>query len=312
MNFEFDVLLQQMLTFYTMITVGFLGYKLKLFGDTAVSSLAGLVYNVFVPLMLFTDIVNSVELEMLAALPAFLFYTTVALAVMLVIGFISGRLFRLPPYTLGVHTAVVGFPNDGLVGYPLWFVIFPTHAALGMVGANIFYSVAQWVVAYPLVAYRGGRFKIFWKELLTPPLIASLLAIPLLMIGAQPAGNPIWDTLTEIGGCTKYTAMMYIGGMMAQKGFGRILGRPILFIMSAIKLLLGPVVVYLVLRPLGMLDGTFLAMVVMMAAMPSPMTICLQATMASTDEDYAVGSMVLTTFLCLFTIPVVMYLTTLL
>ena len=81
--------------------------------------------------------------------------------------------------------------------------------------------------------------------------------------------------------------------------------------MSFIKMIVGPVIVALLLGLIPFLDRTYLYMIVMMSAMPSPMVICIQAAMNHSDEEYAVGGMVLNTMVCLGSIPLVMYLVTL-
>ena len=102
MNFDFSVLLQQMLAFYTMIAVGFLGYRTKLFGDAEVSALSALAVRLFVPLMLSTSIVNTVDPSMLGDLPVFLLYLILALGIMMGAGLISGVLMGLLPLTVFV------------------------------------------------------------------------------------------------------------------------------------------------------------------------------------------------------------------
>lgn len=311
MYFDFDVLLRQMLSFYTIILVGFLGYKTKFFRDSEVSALSYLTIRIFLPTMLLTSIVNTAEMDKLRELPSFLLYLVLAFFIMLAIGYISGRFLRLKNPTLGVHSSVVALPNDGYLGYPLWLAVFPDRAGLAIVAACMLYALAQWTIAYPLVTPRGTGVKFQWKRIITIPLVAAYIGIALMLVGFKPVGNPIWDTLTGIGSCTKYTAMIYIGATLAQKGFKRIFGRPALFAMAPIKLLLGPLVVYVLLGLLGILDANYLAMVVMISAMPSPMVICIQAAMTGSDEEYAVGSMVLSTLCCLVTVPIVMHLITL-
>lgn len=306
MNFDFNVLLQQMLSFYTIIAVGFLGYTVKLFRDAEVAALSTLTVRLFLPLMLMTSIVNTVQASMLGELPIFFLHLILALGIMLGIGLLSGLLLRLKNPTLGVHTAAVGFPNDGFLGYPLWLAVFPEQAGLAIVAGSIWYATAQWVIAYPLTIPKNSEVKFHWKRILTLPLIAGMIGTALMLVGFHPVNHPVWDTLTNIGGCTKYVAMLYIGAVLAQKGIRRIFSRPPLFVMAGIKMFLGPILVFLLLSFLGLLDRTYLLMVAMMSAMPSPMIICIQSAMNHSDEEYAVGSMVLSTLVCIVSIPLTM------
>ena len=300
-----------MLAFYTMIAVGFLSYRTKLFGDAEVSALSALAVRLFVPLMLSTSIVNTVDPSMLGDLPVFLLYLILALGIMMGAGLISGVLMGLKSPTLGIHIASVGFPNDGFIGYPLWLAVFPAQAGLPIVAGSIWYGAAQWLIAYPLTIPQNSGIHFQWRRILTLPLLGSAVGTALMLAGFHPADNPVWNTLTEIGGCTKYVAMLYIGAVLAQKGFRRIFKRPALFVMAAVKMVLGPLAVYLLLRIPGLLDHTYLLMVVMLSATPGAMMICIQAAMNRSDEEYALGCMILSTLVCVVTLPLVMYLVTL-
>lgn len=311
MAFDFQVLLRQMLSFYTLIAVGFLSYRIRLFHEEELAALSRLTVRVFLPIMVFTTILNTVQRAMLPQLPPFLFSLTLAFFIMLGIGWCSGRLLRLKSPTLGVHTAAVGLSNDGFIGYPLWLAVFPDRSGLAIMCACILYVLAQWTVSYPLTIPRGSGVTFHWKKMITPPLIATFAGTILVLCGACSIEGVVWDTLTAIGGCTKYVGMLYIGGVLAQKGLRRLFSRPALFLMAPIKMIAGPLVVYLLLGLLPFLDRTQLLMIVMMSAVPAPMIVCIQAAMNHSDEEYAVGSMVLTTLVCLGTIPLVMYLVTL-
>lgn len=305
MILDFDVLIQQMVAFYTIMMVGFLAYHLKLLQDEDISSLTSLIVRLLIPLMLLTCILNSTN-DLGAFLPVFC-GLALAQALMLGLGYASGRLFHLKNPTLGVHTAVVGFQNDGFIGDPLWLAVFPNRAGLAILAGSILFSITQWTVSYSLTAVRGNGYHFQLKKIVTPPLVSVIISLILLLVKVHPSGH-IWDTLTGIGNCTKYLAMLYIGASLAQKGFKRLLTRPVLFAMTFVKMLAGPILVFLFLRLLHIVDGTWLVMIVMMMSVPAPVMVCMQAAMNHSDEDYAIGGMVLTTLVSLGTLPLVMYL----
>ena len=305
LSLDFHVLIQQMILFYTIILVGYLAYRTRFLRDEDVASLVFLLPKLFIPLLLFTSILNSTD--DLSALGVVFLGLALGHALMIGLGYVTGRLFHLKNPTLGVHTAAVGFQNDGLMGDPLWLAIFPARAGLAIVAVSILYAVTQWTVAYPLTALRGSGYHFRLRNCITPPLVSVLASLAFLALDIHPSGVA-WDALTGVGNCTKYLAMIYIGAAMAQKGFRRLLARPILFPSTLIKMLAGPLLVFLLLRGLGFLDETWMLMIVMMMAMPAPMTLCIQAAMNHSDEDYAIGSMMLSTLVSLATLPAVMYL----
>ena len=311
MLLDFEVLIRQMLSFYTMIGVGFGGYCLRMVGDEDVAALSRFLVRIFIPAMLMTNIVNTVRTETLPKLPGLLFALFLTLALMLAIGWGTGKLFGLGEDTQGVHTAMMGLPNDGLLGYQLWLAVFPEEAGLAIMAGCIVYSIAQWGIAYPLTIPKGSETTFHWKKMLTPPLLSSAVGCAMVLADIHPEGNMVWDTLSGIGSCTKYVAMIYIGGVLAQKGICRTFKRPVLFATAFIKMLVIPFAIALILGVLPFLDRTYWCMVVMMSAMPAPVVVCIQAAMNRSDEEYAVGSMVLSTVICLGTIPLVMYLTAL-
>ena len=60
MGEQFNILLNQMLMFFTLIIIGFVAQRVKLLVNETIDGLSKLVVRLILPLMVFTTVVNAV------------------------------------------------------------------------------------------------------------------------------------------------------------------------------------------------------------------------------------------------------------
>ena len=141
--------------------------------------------------------------------------------------------------------------------------------------ANIPFNLALYSIgAAQLSGSAGARFD--WRKVLNMPVIATLLSVVLLLSRIHvPA--VIADTISTLAGATIPLSMLIIGTSLGAISVRAALADWRVYVVSAVRLLVCPLLTWLVLRPF--VSGALLGIPVLLAACPSAMVVtalCLQ------------------------------------
>ena len=170
-------------------------------------------------------------------------------------------------------------------------------------------SFFYWVVA-PLAA--GGE-SINFKKLVSPITLSVLAGLVLLALNINFDNSIVWDTMKNVGGTCKYFASIYIGMCVGRMGMDKLRNNLKSVTAAPVKLILIPLLAFFMFGKTGFLKGDYLLMFVMLCASPSGMSLPIVADIAGTDSaEYASAGVIISTVLCLFTFPFIMWLISLL
>lgn len=204
----------------------------------------------------------------------------------------------------GLLTYMSVFSNCGFMGFPVAIAIFGMASGLFTAMYNIAFNVLSFSVGIMLVAGWGGKFKP--KLLLNPPLIASLLAIPIAFTGFSPP-FVVAETVRIAGGITTPGAMLVIGASLSYIPLKNVFSEWRIWLSAALRLALIPLVVWLVFKPF-IADELMLGVLVVMSAMPSAAQSAMFAIQYDGNEQIASAGVFVSTLLCVVTIPVLVWL----
>ena len=298
-------IIDQVLIFATMLSVGFISYKSGLIDDKTVDGTGRVVTRILLPFLIFSAITGAGSMSVVAAQLPFFLCILLAQAGQIAIGRLTGRLMGLKGDTLNVHSVTMGFSNNGFIGYPLLLALFPDGGAL----AVAVYSLADGVLAWTVVPYMldtDENKKIEPKRLLTPVTIAMLLGFLLLILKAGTE-NIVMQTIKNAGATSKYFALLYIGADIARKSLAVLKKRPVIFASVFIKLIVMPLVVYSVFSLLPFLTDLQVRMMAVIAMTPSLLAVSVLANEYGSDSEYASLTVLMTSIACLFTMPLIIW-----
>lgn len=305
MEAELIVLQEQMISFITLLLIGFGMYRVGLINDAVVDAIPLLVMRCVLPAMLLAKLPVAGTLSQLLHMWPVLLAIILMFTIHMGAAFLSGKLMRLQTPTLNVHLAVCGLPNSAFVGYPLLFILFPDDTALFMATYMLMDAVMLFGVAPILLDPNGQGGKRDWKVLISPTNVSMLIALAMLLAGLR-FPLPIQDTLAGIGDMSKSLGLIYIGAEIARRGGIRLLSRWQLYGMLPVKLILAPVCIFWCIRAFIPIDTKYMMMVGIMSMLPSMITVCIQAKEYDTDPEYAFGGLLLSTAASMITMPLVM------
>lgn len=210
----------------------------------------------------------------------------------------------------GVHRFAMCFSNVGFMGFPVAESILGKESLFMVSVFNIPFQVLAFSAGVVMIAGRsggepgGGKPGIgsLLKSFLNPAVVAALVGFLFFLLSVR-IPEPVFSALELLGGTTTPLAMAIIGAILAQTRLGGVLGNPRIWLTSAYRLVVNPLLVLLLARALG-LSGLELAVPVLIAAMPVAANSTILAGVYGGDDVTASALVFVSTVASLATIPV--------
>ncbi|MEZ4424468.1 MAG: AEC family transporter [Gemmatimonadota bacterium] len=259
---------------FGVIVLGFLAVRLGLFGPTGAQRLVRFVFNLAIPAMLFhrlarIDFPDHIEWAFLLAYyaSAFLAYG----AGMAVARFRFGR----PRDEQAIYGMGAGFSNTVLLGIPLLLTAFGPEAELPVFMIIAFHSITLLPVTVALIqsgrprteARPGVRWARLVGEILANPIIVGILLG--LLVNALGTGlwAPLDATAALLATVAIPCALFALGASLAGYPLQGELGPAAA--LATLKLVLQPVLAWILAVPVLGLGAPWAAVAVVMASLPS-------------------------------------------
>lgn len=310
------VALQSVVSVISMIGVGFALARKGWFGEGAGALLSRMVVTISLPAYMIANIMGGYDratlLDMLPGLPVpfAVVFSGYVLAVVL------ARLFKVAPGRRGVFRVQFAQSNTIFIGLPVNMVLFGEASLPYVLMAYIANTTTFWTLGVHGIAMDGARAEgrpaqpLFsaesLKRIFSPPLTAFLVAVLLVLAGI---GLPrfVLDTCRTLGAMTTPLSMLFIGIVIAKVDPKRITLGADLLLVAVGRVLIGPLLLVLIARPLD-LPPLMKQVFLIQAAMPAMTQTPILAGSYGADAEFAGLTSSVTTVLGLASIPIWMML----
>lgn len=301
---EYSVLLQQIVILFLIAACGFIAFKRGMMTEDGNKSVSKIVLHVTLPAMIIASVADVPGHFTAWDILFLICVSFISYGVLGVIAFIVPRLLHCERKDYGVYEFLTMFGNVGFMGFPVLSAVFGKPAIFLAAIFNLPMNLLSFTIGVLMLAPKGTKLKI--KELLSPAVIASVIA-PLLFLLPVTVPSFIYDGFSLLGGATVPLAMMMIGSSIAQLPFKEIWNTPKIYFVSFIKLLICPVVLWLMFR--GFIeDPLILGTAVLISAMPSATNTTLLCIEYGGNEKLASQGVCVSTILSAVTIPLILFL----
>ncbi len=294
--------------FLPLAAIAFLGALLRHFipgMEQTRQSMNRLVLYVFLPALVFRTVMDGTISRLFLEIPALAATGTL---VSLAAGFLIFHFLPIPGPTKGAMMLGAAFGNVTYLGLPVLLGVFPGEADQ-VAEVSVLFEVTKSSLNLTLgamiaIAY-GSQEPITFRRtaleaLKLPPLWALFVAITWKLSGI-PCPSLIMDTASIL-------AVAVSGIMMLSLGMAlRFSATPLMALaipVSAIKLVLSPLVVFLAVAPFG-LTGVYSNAAILEAAMPSQLLSFIIAGKFKLDEETLAFVIMVDTILAFVTLPIV-------
>lgn len=300
---DFQAIIAQLAVLFIVLILGFTVCKTRVVPREAGGVMTKIVMNVTLPCTILSSVVGG-DLAITGwEAVFFLLMSLLALFISMVAGIVLSRVIGGEKSDRGLYAAMIAFGNVGFMGFPVANAIFGAGSAFFVSLNIIFFQILSFTVGSVLVSGNGGKFDL--KVFRTPALIASFLVIPLALLNfAAPA--IIRDTISLVGSVTTPATMLIIGFMLAQTPLRDVFTKWRIYIATAVKLVIVPVITWAILR-LIISDPLMLGVLTVLSGMPTAAIVGMFAIEYKGNERLASGGIFLMTLLSGATIPLIVY-----
>ncbi len=204
--------------------------------------------------------------------------------------------------------------NVGFMGIPVMEMLFPTKPEIVLF--TVIYNVAFNAIAWTLGVFCISGDKKAMKPikiLLNPPTIAAIISLPLFILKVRIPAQ-VLSTVASLGNLTLPLSMIILGIRLANISVKRVFTNLKAYYSAFIKLVIAPLfslAIMLLARVIGipLSDGVIICIFVI-SAMPTAASVLTFSEMYEGDSETVACSTLLSTLLCVLTIPLLMMLIT--
>lgn len=298
----FFVVFFQMLSLLIMIGVGFLATKTGMIDSHTNSHISRLIVNIFNPLLVFASAANSIGLIPMQKLLLVGLIAVGMFAIFIIAGMILAPLFEHDSMQRRIYQLMFVFSNLGFIGIPVVSSILGSQYVVYVTEFMLVYTVIFYTYG---VALMDGKFSLSsLKSMLNSGTLFSMAAL-LVILFEIPLPDFIKSAAGYLGNATTPLALISVGFSLANSDIRKILTNGKLYLFSAIKLLLLPLLLLPLLR-LVTDDPSLIAVCMVIFGMPVGNMPLMLGTQKGIDCTNCSAAIILTTVLCVLTIPVLM------
>ena len=293
----------QMLSLLIMIGAGFLLTKKKMLDEHTNTQMSRMIVNLFNPMLVLSSAVTSVGLISLGTMGLVALIAAGMFLIFIVVGMILSPFFDRQPDQRKIYQMMFVFSNLGFIGIPVVSTILGPEYVVYVTEFLLIYTIVFYTYGVSLM---DGKFSLSsLKSMVNPGLIASLAALLIILLEIQlPAFLVV--AITYLGNVTSPMALVAVGFALANSNLKKIFCQPKLYVFSVIKLL------PLLLLPLLKLvtrDQALISVCMVMFGMPIGNMPLMLGNQKGIDGSTCSAAIILTTLLCVLTIPVLLTLT---
>lgn len=292
----------QMLSLLIMIGAGYFMARKGMMDEHTNAQMSKMIVNVFNPMLMISSAASSVGLIPLSAIGLVGLIAVGMFAFLIVAGMILSPLFEKRPDQKKIFQMMFVFSNLGFIGIPVVGSILGTEYVVYVTEFLLIYTIVFYTYG---VALMDGKFSAAsLKAMVNPGLISGVVALLIIVLNV-PLPGFLMTAVTYLGNVTSPMALVAVGFALAHTDPKRIFCQPKLYVFSAVKLLALPLLMLPLLR-LVTDDSALISVCMVMFGMPIGNMPLILGNQKGIDGSTCSAAIILTTVLCVLTIPVLL------
>lgn len=290
------IIVKQIGIMFVLVFAGYLLFRSRKISTEGSRTLANILVYAVIPCVIVKSFLVEYTYERLKGL---ILSAVLALMLLVIAMLISHVIFRKN----GVAAFASAFSNAGFFGVPLIGATIGEEAVFYAASFIAFLNLFQWTFGVSMISGRMGR--ITARRVLTAPFMMSVVAGFCLFLGQVELPVLLTESLKHIANLNTPLAMFAIGIYLAQIDIKKMFQSMEMYRIAIIRLIVIPLIsaAVLMIIPNGLLQLKYALMLA--AACPVGANVAIYAQMYEADYGYAVQTVVISTILCILTMPFV-------
>ena len=274
-------------------------------GPAFTRTASSLVLNVFMVGTILNSMISTGAERDLSNLPEIILMTFMMTLIGYATAWLVTRLVRIEPDNAPSFEILMGVGNSMFIALPIAGALYGAYAvfivSLSCIPFNVFlYSYGVWRIR----GTETGKLRV--KDMFSIPLIATLLGLLILLLDLS-VPKVIVDIFSSLSGATMPMSMMVIGASLGSVSLLDAFRNPKLAILSAVRLILIPILTWVICRFLTD-DPVLLMTCMIIAASPSAVIVSVIAIQYGRDGVFASEAVQHSTICSIVTIPLLIQL----
>ena len=261
---------------------------------------SSLILNITAPFLILSSVMGEV-LPKPEDIPPVLTAGLLSYVFLFIIAFTVSKLICKNPDDLGSYRFMLIFGNINYIGFPVLDALFGSTAIFYAAVVTIPFNILIFMFGVPIITSGKGKFEFKWRTLFSPCLCATYITIVIVCLQAKMP-KEISEASSLVGSMTVPGSLLIIGSTLAGIPVLRMLGNVRMYILTAIKLLAIPVVLYGLFR-LSPLDYKYTQVLVVLFGMPVASIGTMLCLKNNIDGSTMSEGTFLTTLLSVLSIP---------
>ena len=252
------VIAHQLILLFGLVLIGYFINKCGILDSTANDKISKLLVNVTIPSTIIHSAVSNKSETNGKIICVFIIAILFYLIVPAINQIIAKCLKQKAEYGL-----MLTYSNLGFMGIPIVKSIYGDQA--------VFY-VTIFMIIFNISIFSSGVYALSkeqsleWKNFINPGILSALVGMVLFLLHI-PVQSDLSNLLGSIGSVTTPLAMLVIGSTLAEIPLKEVFTDISMYILSLIKLVIWPTLVYLILK-LCIRDSVILGVSVLLASLP--------------------------------------------
>lgn len=292
----------QMLALLIMIGAGFFAARKGMMDEHTNNQMSHMIVNIFNPLLIFSNALGAVGQVSASSMKTVGVAACGMFACFILLGMVLTPFFEKDLRQRKIFQLMFVFSNLGFIGIPV---------VSSILGPQYVVYVTEFVLIYTFVFYTygivllDGTFTLAsWKAMVNPGTVFGIAALAVIIFDIH-IPEFLKTACGYLGGVTSPMALMAVGFVLAQSDWKQIFGQPRLYLFSVVKLLAIPLFMLPLLK-LVVADEALVRVCMVMFGMPIGNMPLMAGNQRGIDGATCGAAIVLTTVLCVFTVPVLL------
>jgi hypothetical protein len=293
---------QVLILFFIMI-IGFIAKKSGIFNSTVNKKLSELLLKVTSPLLVISSFQVDFTQDILMNVLIVFAFAMSAHIVSILLGQVLFR--RCDTESCKIMKFAAVYSNCGYMGFPLLASLFGN---IGVLYGSVYiaaFNIFLWTNGVMIFSDTKKLDRNTIKKVLLNPGIVSVVIGILLFIFSLKLPAPVASAVEMVGSMTSPLSMLIIGATIADCELKKLFRGWNLYYITAVRLILIPLLAFVVLKLVGLPD-MLLKVCVLVVAMPIATTTAIFAELYDSDSIFASRTVVFSTLLSIITIPLFM------
>lgn len=300
---DFVGVFDQIVILFLLILTGYAARRFGVLDDRTTSGTCRFLVQIALPALIISSMMVPFSADLFSACEEMLLISVVFYAISLVVAWYLPRLLGSSDEERGIYSFLLMFSNTAFMGFPVIQAVFGDEALFYTAIFNLPFNLLVFSVGiFMLTRYKGDAGSGFDPKILLNPGIIAVVVGFFFFLFSVNLPVPVEGAISALGSLTTPLSMIVIGAMLARIAPSDIFAGWRIYVITAVRLLLLPVIVWAVLSPF-ISDPYLLGVPVIMAAMPAAANAAILAEEYEANTRLASQGVFISTLFCTVTIP---------